>query len=145
MSYIEDTLARNKKLIDTLREELQIKEEYDYLISDQINSIFISAEKDKDDPTGIGLGGRTRIIVKFYENDKLKRKAIKNLSFPKKAEDYEKVAPISNKMGMFVQLFREQKLLLEFIQLEEGLKMNNSQLRYNGEAGYSELGTLLSK
>lgn len=134
MQFIENILSRNKDIIESLLKELDIKDSYEYLTSQEVSSIFLSIEKDKDDPLGIGLGGRARLVIKYMENDTLKRKAIKNLTFPKDIEGFENVMPINIKMVVLVQLFREQKLLIEFLQLEEGLKFNNNQLAIKNEA-----------
>lgn len=136
MPFANDILQRNKNIIMSLLYELGIKEDYDFLTSDKVGSIFLSTEKDV--VTDVGFIGRSRLIIKYNDNDdKKKRKAIKNLSISDSSLDFEELIIINTKMELLIQLFKEQKVLKEFLKLEETLKLKNQDLINKGVGHYN--------
>lgn len=136
MSYIEDTFTRNKKVINKLLQDLEIKKEYDYdfLSAENIQSIFVS--KEEKEKEGFIVSGRHRLIVKYKDDSgKIKRTAIKNFVLPEDNEGFNLGLQTTTRMAMLAQLFSQQKLLEKFAEYERGLKLNNSLL----EDSYEEL------
>lgn len=133
MPFAHEILERNKKIILSLLFELEIAEDYDFLMSEKVNSIFLSTEKDDEFETNVGFIGRSRLLIKYHDDDKKKkRKAIKNLSISNSSSDFEQLIIVNTKMELLIQLFKEQKVIKELLKLEETIKNKNQELAQKG-------------
>lgn len=119
MSFIEKTILRNKNIISSLLIELEIKESYEYLISDAVLSLFFNLEKEKSEQDKNSFK-RARLIIKIKDDDNTKRKTIKNLTFQKDTNRDES-SKIVEKMKVLSFLFKEQNLLTELNKIENNL------------------------
>lgn len=110
MPFAHEILERNKKIILSLLFELEIAEDYDFLMSEKVNSIFLSTEKDDEFETNVGFIGRSRLLIKYHDDDKKKkRKAIKNLSISNSSSDFEQLIIVNTKMELLIQLLKNKK------------------------------------
>lgn len=119
MSFIEKTILRNKNIISSLLIELEIKESYEYLISDAVLSLFFNLEKEKSEQDKNSFK-RARLIIKIKDDDKTKRKTIKNLTLQKDTKKDES-NKIVEQMKVLSFLFKEQNLLTELNKIEDSL------------------------
>lgn len=138
MPFAHEILERNKKIILSLLFELAIAEDYDFLMSEKVNSIFLSTEKDDEFETNVGFIGRSRLLIKYRDDDeKKKRKAIKNLSISNSSLDFEQLIIENTKMELLIQLIKQQKVIKELLKLEETIKNKNQELINKGVGHYN--------
>lgn len=127
----EDHLKKKTALIKKVIEELNLDYSLEYIL-ENFKSIVIATESKRV---------RMAAVVRVDEK-KTKRIYIKTIAFKNSEEATEKFGDIT-KCSIFVQLYRSIKILNELVQLDKGLKMNNSQLIYNGINHYKELGSIV--
>lgn len=118
-----NVLDRDIELINVLIKEFNIEYELDFML-DNFKSMFLSIEKN-----------RTRVIaVEKIDEKKTKRVQVKTIS-----SKLENRKNLTFRLSVFVSLFRQIKLMKEVEEIEEGLKLVNQQLLYNGYSHFKDL------